>query len=325
MPMLGSEISEFPGADVVTSAPQDNLTHLRPCSTLEMLDRVFAVYRARPVLFTSLGFLYALPSFALTIGMAFYYGPGLTPEEIARRITPWAAAALLLAQWPNAATISAAFQTLLFPRRSLAFGTAIRGSLSRLPPLILTRLAIMAMIVMIGFGLPVELRRSQSAGVLQQGLAIWLILLAVFMTMSWALVPAVVMIERRWFVDAMARGFQLMRMKYSPGVAGDGAMRRLLVLALFPICAWLACRLPIEAVCLAQYGKLSVDAPANDMLIIADACATLLVTAFLEPWIYIALVVLYCECRMRREGFDIQMRLLSHQETGAPMQDWQNE
>ena len=133
----------------------------------------------------------------------------------------------------------------------------------------------------------------------------------VYFSIVWALIGPVVMIERRGLFRALSRSVELMRLRFGKGFFGDTPIRRLLIVGFFPLSMMLAGRVVIAAVSLAVTGEISFISSSNSVVIATEAVTDLLLGSVYLPWMTIALVAIYVECRMRREGLDMQVRLLA--------------
>jgi hypothetical protein len=311
-------------------ADSSGLAHLRPTTPMEMIDRVFLVIGTRPKLFAALALMFALPPLLLQLFQAFIPPKsGDSPDSIVLFAT---VAASLLIQWANAAVIAAAFQTLLFPARPLAAKAALRGALDRLFYLILTRFLVVSALIVLGLLLPQQLLSGNGGepGFISVAIAAWSVGAAVYFGFGWALVPMVVMIERKSFVKAMLRSMDLMRLKFRKAVVfGDSALRRLLLVLIVPAAIYLFGQILVQGISLLATGqilfmwsaKVIQSSPAHRLVYLFDAGVSFAVSFFALPWLYSGLVMLYAECRMRHEALDIQVRLLTRGETAPLMSD----
>lgn len=301
-------------------AAKHDLKHLRPLSALEMFDRVFSVLRTQPVLFAQLGLLYSLQELVVAV---YFLGRGNTDvEELPSLLSFLLLVPLFLRQWTAAAIVAVAFQACIFPQRPLSLWTAMRASFQRLPSLILTRILVMLILFTVGVLVPAILLRQAASGgvaVFSAGLAAWTFMLAAYLACVWSLISCVVVVERRAFMHAMMRSVELMRTRFGSRWAVGTAVRRLLLVLLFPATVWLVGQVAVQAASLAITGGLTYELEGGRpvlvisslWVLIANALNSLFVPFILGPFTFTALVVLYTECRMRREALDLQVRLLA--------------
>lgn len=304
------------------SDPAD-MMHLRPTSGLELMDHAFGILRIRPGLFLGLGALSALPALiAVYVYVATHRG--ITREDDLLEYFSYQWAAWLPSQWPVAAIVAAAFQTHLFPRRPLQLWTALRACLPRLPHFILTRLLVTIFLLFLGVEVPSMFLKSGIAPGLAIAVAAWSVIACIYFVGTLSLVPAVTVIERRAFFRAMTRSTELMRIVFRGGILGDSALRRLVLLALFPMSLALMNLVFVESVNLALTGRMSAitrvslgmasNSVIPNTILLVDAVVSFFTGALNTAWFSAALVLLYSECRMWREALDLQVRLLSHGE-----------
>ena len=150
--------------------------------------------------------------------------------------------------------------------------------------------------------------------------------LVLYLAALWALMPAVVLLEGRMLFDALGRSAELMRMRFSQRPFGDSAVRRLILLIglavavalggslLLPAAHWVVAGMPVPTL-----GDLAGSGEsAGGVWESAQLGLTALVSCLLWPYIQAAIAVLYAECRMRREGLDLQTRLLARETSAEP-------
>lgn len=298
-----------PSADNPAAMP--SLKHLRPTTPMEMMDRAFDLLRIRPGLFLALGAAYGVVN---TLALSLVLN-GMYKQKVLE-MTPWKIVLDVLSLWPFAALVASAFQTLIFPRRPLRMWVALRGTFGRLPYLILT----MFLMQIIFDGLAIlpqvflESGAGDNMGAILYSFATFAAMgLALYFSISWGLVPVAVMVERRGFFDALRRSAQLMRLRYSRGLLGDGAFRRFGQLALFPAAllgvglAGLGCLIEIFSV----GGVGNVAGPPPLAVQVPFILGTFAISMIYAPWVASASVLLYAESRMRSEALDFQVRLMS--------------
>lgn len=308
--------------------PPQQLTHLRPTAALEMLDRAFAVVRVQWKLFLLFALVSATPKLLSTL-IHLDRKPPSTESGLAfiAWLIPHKVAPFILAQWAVAAIVAVAFQTVLFPGRTIKFQAAMRGVRNRVPSLMMTRLLVWAILFVLGALLPAQmLSAGGSSSLFAMAIATWTILAAIYFALMWSLTSAVVIIEKRSLLNAMARSAELMRLKFSGrGWLSDGALRRLMLVLVFPAVMYCFGAAILQAASLAKTGNIVIifrgvigeGGAVYQMLVALDGMIDWGSSLIYLPWTYTALVLLYAECRMRREALDIQVRLLSRGETGG--------
>lgn len=286
------------------------LAHLRPTTPLELLDRIFSVVARKPFVFAGLACLYAAP--LLLLGLV---AVALKLDDA--RASQVLLLALLLQQWPAAAVVVAAFQSAVFPHKKLSLLLALRASLERLPYFILTRA--LALIVIISLASVPSALNMAEIGWYATPVAIWALFAAVYLLILWALLPIVVMVERRAFVRAMARSAELMRGVFKPGwIVGDTAFRRLVLMAAVPF-ALVIC---LEVV--PECWSLASDRNLDTRFALLTLVLSFVVDLVFAMYAYVGLTLLYMECRMRREALDLQVRLLANGHLQAPDESFED-
>ncbi|MCX7019878.1 MAG: hypothetical protein NTY46_13000 [Candidatus Sumerlaeota bacterium] len=289
------------------------ITHIRPTTPIEMLDRVFAIFTVRPWVFLALAALYALPSAAATTGLYLFYCSTSSPID-AIGYLPWFFASFFIEQWPCAAILLTVFQTYSSPQKPYGIITALGSAFKRLPYLILTRTLVWFILLLL-FGVFVQSVLSPAAGgtftgSLAQVIGLWCLAASIYFLMMWILVPPIVVIERASFFRAMVRSMQLMAMSFRPGLLkGDTARRRFLLLALFPAAVWLTAQGLLQSVSIARSGTIIFMTPHDPLLYFTAMGLDFIVNLTAGLWILIASPLLYIECRIRREALDVHMRL----------------
>ncbi len=301
------------------SAPQPGTesTHLRPCTGLELADRAVTLLRMRPALLIGLGGAGGV--LALMADMAV---DPAAPETFVIGL-----AVGLAARWPLSAALIGAFQTMLVPRRPLEAGATLRAAFQRLPQLWFTLLIAEIVITTIGLVLPYKLLFPPGGASLSPataGLAGAVAATALYLSALWALTPAVVLLENRMLFDALGRSAELMKLRFSSRLFGDSAIRRLILLFALPLIAQIGFLILAPAVQWIARGMPPLDladltlpsAPTDPVWRTAYIATAALLACIVSPYIQAALAGLYAECRMRREGIDLQTRLLDRESSG---------
>jgi hypothetical protein len=301
-------------SDFAASDTDVDLTHLRPTTTLEMLDRVFEVIRKRPALFAGLTGLYLIPELVFAV-QAWIAG---SMEQI-ENFVPYYFAMKLLAQWPAAALNTAAFQTYLFPKRPLRAWSLLRATSPRVPYLILTYFIVLSLLFLVAVVVPTGLLQTlteDALGILSVLMAAGLFVTAIYLAATWSLIAPLVIIEKKAFGEALIRSMQLMKLKFEEPFAGDGALRRLAVAVMFPGIVYGVCLLMTRLIA-ALAGPVSGTDPD---LFFSRVQLSLWVPAeaVVTPWLITSLVMIYTECRMRREALDLQVRFLVKGDFAVP-------
>lgn len=308
--------------------PYRDLRHVRPLTTLEMLDRIVRTCKSHPRVFIPLGLLVSLPSLMLTIFIA-QRGANLSADDLAKQlvnIVPWLIVPWIVMFWAIVAMITAGFQAFLFPQRPLPLIPAMRVSLPRLPQFVLVQLFTVSAFLIFFTYLPPRLLATGEgfAGLIAGMAAIWLIFAGIYFLIGWSLASVVVVVERRNFVQALARSLQLMRM--AAGLrdrtwrAAGTPSRRVIALVVFPAFVWVGGSLILEGVSLLPHDYFPIPnnwvehLPSWLGIVINPALAFVVWT-----WTYIGLTLLYADCRIRLEALDLQVRLLSRGEFPQPM------
>jgi hypothetical protein len=280
--------------------------HLRPSTPLEMLDRTWAVLCLRPWLFLGLGVLCALPELAANILLAV--SPvSENATQAGAGLLPLLVIAWVLEQWPVAATVLCAFQLLALPNRPLRLWVAMQGALARLFPFVVTRFFAWAIILGLMF-----LLVQGAAG----GNPVWVVLgmpalgLSLILMVLWSLISPVVIIERRSLSRAMQRSAELMRARYGRGGFADSAVCRLLLLLILPVSVHAAEGLLVHGAGFFLPGGVMPFMPASRGYIFYYSAVSFAGKVIREPWMFVGLVLLYSESRMRFEALDLQIRLL---------------
>lgn len=309
----------------LTDVPDDGppaLTHVRPTTALEMLDRVYAVLRQRPVFFVVTALLYAMPKMA---EQAFLPFSQVNPREPATvmPLLPWILLRFAAEQLPLAAFLFGAFHASIFPGRPISLGGLVKDTIERFPYLLLTRAVAWAGILIVATpGVLALMGAAQSGGsiLLTMGGAA-ILSMALWLAMMWALVPAVVVVERLSFFQALARSFDLMRWRASDSWRTDGAMRRLVLIALVPGAVMVAAEWAAVAAGVVESMPIEGDETARRMVVVSPVLYVLLsgTAKFVIGALFTAgLMLLYIEGRIRTELFDVQVRLIAREPAREP-------
>lgn len=291
--------------------PASPLTHLRPCTPMEMLDRATALLRSRWRLLLPLGLLHALPdSLALTAIVAVVEGKGGKgpPDYLA----PVFMLAWLASQWPNAAMIIATINGFIFPDRHIGLWISLRYALARLPYLILTRLHIMFTLVLLLMPLATLVMPSETEAGLGGPILLMAaagLVAAVFLALFCMLVPPIVMVEHKWFFRAMGRSIALMRPAFKRGLPGDRPATRVLLLLVVPAALYAGAQAALNGISYNLTGMPVFGLDYHPAVWLATAALMFPAKFLAGLWLCAGVSMLYLECRMRTEGFDLFVRL----------------
>lgn len=311
-----------------TTAEMPDLRHLRPLSVAEMADRAFALMFQRPGMVLALAAVVAAPEifYVLARVSGIFAGDASRLFAIFLLLT-------LMGTWAQGAAIAGLFQTYLFPKRALTAKSLAKVSFERLPAFFLTlfvlyELIVAPLLVVIPHGLltgagspPGTTPAPLSATTIV--VSLFSIFLGARLAIGWMLVPAAVMIEQRSFFRSALRSSELL---FSPfrDKAGrlSGAWPRLSLLLALLFLGMATCYALLNLACLAfakpgfsplQYifaptylSDLKQDATRQALLASSYALFSLVVA----PLMWCGTVLLYTECRIRREGLDFQVRLI---------------
>ena len=294
---------------------------------MEMLDRTTALLRNRWRLLLPLGLLYALPdSLALTGIVAAVEWRGDT--RLSGELAPVFMLAWLLSQWPNAAMILVTINGFIFPDRHIGFWMSLRHALGRLPYLILTRLHIMLTLVLLilpsaALVMPGGADVDLSGRILL--LAVAGLVAAALLAIYCILVPPVVMVEQKWFLRAMARSIALMRPAFRRGLPGDRPVTRLLLLLVIPAAIYAGAQMAVNGISYKLAGGLVFGLDYHPAVWLATAMFMFPAKWLAGLWLCSGVSLLYLECRMRTEGFDLFVRLQARTQNLSGATPWEEQ
>lgn len=291
---------------------------------MEMLDRTTAVLRNRWRLLLPLGLLYALPeSLALTAIVA-------AVEQTANKglpdtLAPVFMVAWLLSQWPNAAIIIATINGFIFADRPIGLWMSLRHALPRLPHLILTRLYILFMLVLLmvpSVALVMPSGPGTDSSVPVVLLAVVGLVAAALLAIFCILTPPVVIFEQQSFFRAMSRSIQLMRATFRRGVPGDRPALRFLLLLVIPAAIYAGAQAAVNGLSYQIAGAPALGLEYHPGVWLATAALMLPARFLAGLWLCTGVSMLYLECRMRTEGFDLFGRLQARTRSESETPDW---
>lgn len=300
------------------------LAHLRPCTSMEMLDRTTAVLRSRWKLLLPLGLLYALPEslalMAIVAAVEWTGNTGLTDSLATVLLAAW-----LLSQWPNAAIIIVSINGFIFADRHANLWASLRHALPRLPYLILTRLYIMFTLVLL---LLPSLTIIMPSGPGTDGtvpvflLAVAGLVAAALLAIFCILTPPIIMVEQKAFFRAMGRSILLMRASFRRGIPGDRPALRLLLLLVIPAVAYAGTQAVVNIMSYQIAGEPALSLDYHPLVLLAMAALLLPARLVSGLWLYTGICMLYLECRMRTEGFDLAVRLQARTRSAPQAPVW---
>ncbi len=254
---------------------------LRPLEVGDLLDETFRMYRRNFVLFAGISVIVSIPSAALS-----GYGYSLF-GNILQQTTTGAAPnfgflettlpALAIGALVNLALVPFFYATVVYAACESAQGRSVTASeivsavVRRYFPLLGYFLLIGLMVV-----------------------AFCLIPLWIWIWVGWLVVVPVMFVEDVGLAQAMGRSWRLVEGRW---------WRTFLVIFLIFIIQYVA-RLALNAfIALAQY-LLLIVAPSGMVLVIAGA-TQVIVDSLVNPVLQIAVVLVYFDLRVRREGLDL--------------------
>jgi len=311
--------TQAPGEEFVSP-----LAHLRPCTAMEMLDRTAAVLCKRWKLLVPLGLLYALPE-SLTLAGIVAAVEQTGQPSLSDRLAPLFMVAWLVSQGPGAALILATINGYIFADRPIGLWMSLRHALPRLPHLILTRLYIMFTLVLLMLPAATLIMPSETAAdtsVPMLLLALGGLVAAALLGIFSILAPPVVMVESRFFFRAIGRSIHLMRTTFRRGLPGDRPALRFLLLLVIPGLLYAGTQVVVNGLSYQIAGTLVFGLDYHPTVWLASAVLMLPARLIAGLWLCAGVSLLYLECRMRTEGFDLfgRLQIRSQSESGVP--DW---
>lgn len=290
--------------------------HLHPCTQVELLDRVSAIVLSRPGLFFGLGALSALPGFVMLLVLAVV--PSAAGADAAE---PGMAEALimlmawLLEEWPVAAIVACGFQAFLLPQRELRLWVAMQTVLGRMAAFAGTRM--FAWAVVLGLMLFVVAAGSGAGGALSNLLALPALVVALVMLVLWSLAGPVILFERRSFVRALARSSELMRGRFAGGRLTDSPFSRLLLVLALPAAVFALEQVLVQAMGFRLPGGSYPNMNPSPRFALASGIVLFVGQTLRAPFLYVGIAMIYAECRMRREAFDLRVRMMDGPEAAT--------
>lgn len=291
-----------------------------------MLDRAFVLLGKRFVLLAVLALVPAMAEFAVAL-----FRTVEDSQSLLRWQTAVPVALMVAGELAYAVAIGCCFQALLFPGRVLSVRAVVRATAPRLPAFLLTRLLLQLVLGALLLLIPTVLLRSGVGGSLKAVnamLAACSVLLGIWLTLCWGLVPVTIIVERKAFMRGTLRGMELMQTSFGKTMWRDSAVLRAIA-ALIPVAIAV-----VTVIAAAQAWNVYMAKPLLSVLDVAGdlerraACVTRGVISLLcMPLMAAMLTTLYVECRMRRDGMDFQVRLIENKATmpdlaAGELPDW---
>ncbi len=294
---------------------------LRPLGVGDVVDRVFNLYRSRPLLFLALAAIPYLALFlvigAMALGFAgafvaivpfvdaFVTDPerafdGTSPANLRPEVALGAMgavglfvllailAAIILLSTQSASLIEAAAARYL--SRETSVGGAFRAGLAAAPRVILTGLGVFAAFVLLWLGLLVIFFVTRNALVAILG-SIAGVVASVYLFASWLVAPVVATLERLGPIAALRRAWGL----------SAGHRWRILGLQLLLVILQTVVSTLISFVFIAAFiGDRTVQ-------LVAQQLVNVLATIAWAPVEWAAFTVFYFDLRVRKEALDLQL------------------
>lgn len=277
---------------------------MRPLGIGDVVDRVFAMYRARPVLFLVVS---AIPYLILAImlavlGVAFAgsfaaafdgtgSAPDLDPELIAPAITfglAFVVIAIVVFSVQSAALVHAASER--YHGRETTIGASLRVGLRASLRLIVAGVLVFLGLILLPAAIFIAAALTRQAIVLViAGLVS--VFLFFFLITSWMLVPVIATIEGAGPVQSLVRSWRLT----------NGSRWRVLGL--------LALLVVLQGVISALFGFVFLSAFVADPLVrtVVQQAANLVASVAWAPVQWGTFTVLYYDTRVRREAYDLSL------------------
>jgi hypothetical protein len=281
---------------------------LRPLGVGDIVDRVFALYRARPLMYLAIAAIPYLVLVLLLVGLTALFGTSLLALVSAlstagapsfERIAPTLGAlglyvvlvivgAILVSLVQSAALVAAA--SARYMGRETSVGAALGAGLRASP-----RLLLMAVIALLVFSVTWVVLSIVMAVASQW----WAILVGVlvglfasfYLAASWMVSPAVLVIEGTGPIAALARSWRL----------SAGGRWRILGLILLLVILQVVVSSLLSLILIAS---LVTD---RTVQLIVQQAVNLLATIAWAPVYWGTFAVLYYDLRVRKEGLDLQL------------------
>jgi hypothetical protein len=292
----------------------DALRHVRPTSALELLDRVFAIWRRGWRQLLALGALVVLPGTALEVYAQLRW-PAAAPEDLAA-LAPWAFLVLVVQLLPLAVVFRQAIKLFLPtpPRDWAAETTPLRVVFPRLVVSVLFIVFTVAVMTNFALVLLQELGPQLASVVLALGL----LGVSLWVAINLSLAPVLVALDAPTIWGALRMSWRLMRhTRFSTNGWRDNAYWRFALLMSFPLACHVGFAALVRGIAWAALRALPGREKLGAAYDLAAAVSGAVLDAFLVPWVAISLVALLVETYCRHETFDLRLRLIAAQEVDS--------
>lgn len=282
----------------------DQAPALRPLGIGDVVDRVFGMYRARPVLFLVVSaipyLILAILLAVLGVGFAGSFAGGLDATPDASDLDPalvsaaltfglsFVLIAIVVFSVQSAALVHAASER--YHGRETTIGESLRVGLRASLRLIIAGFLVFVVLILGPTAVVVAAALTQQAVILVVA-ALAAIFLFFFLITSWMLVPVVATIEGAGPVQALVRSWRL---------ATGSRWRVLGLLALLVV---------LQGVISVLFGFVFLSAFIADPLVrtILQQAANLVASVAWAPVQWGTFTVLYYDTRVRREAYDLSL------------------
>jgi hypothetical protein len=282
----------------------DQAPALRPLGIGDVVDRVFGMYRARPVLFLVVSaipyLILAILLAVLGVGFAGSFAGGLDATPDASDLDPalvsaaltfglaFVLIAIVVFSVQSAALVHAASER--YHGRETTIGESLRVGLRASLRLIIAGFLVFLVLILGPTAVVVAAALTQQAVILVVA-ALAAIFLFFFLITSWMLVPVVATIEGAGPVQALVRSWRL---------AAGSRWRVLGLLALLVV---------LQGVISVLFGFVFLSAFIADPLVrtILQQAANLVASVAWAPVQWGTFTVLYYDTRVRREAYDLSL------------------
>jgi len=282
----------------------DQAPALRPLGIGDVVDRVFGMYRARPVLFLVVSaipyLILAILLAVLGVGFAGSFAGGLDATPDASDLDPalvsaaltfglsFVLIAIVVFSVQSAALVHAASER--YHGRETTIGESLRVGLRASLRLIIAGFLVFVVLIVGPTAVVVAAALTQQAVILVVA-ALAAVFLFFFLITSWMLVPVVATIEGAGPVQALVRSWRL---------ATGSRWRVLGLLALLVV---------LQGVISVLFGFVFLSAFIADPLVrtILQQAANLVASVAWAPVQWGTFTVLYYDTRVRREAYDLSL------------------
>ncbi len=281
---------------------------LRPLGVGDIVDRVFALYRARPLMYLAIAAIPYLVLVLLLVGLTAIFGASLLAlvsafsaggQPTVERIAPALGAlglyvalviagALVVSLVQSAALVAAA--AARYMGRETSVGAALRIGLRAAP-----RLLVMGVVAFLAFSalwvvLAIAMALASQWWAVLVGVCVGLFA-SFYMAASWMVSPAVLILEGTGPVASLARAWRL---------AGGGRWRILGLIALLVI-------LQVVLSSLLSFVLIVSLVTDRTVQLLVQQAVNLLATIAWAPVYWGTFAILYYDLRVRKEALDLQL------------------